>query len=152
MAELSRLAQKMARECPGIRLRQASRVVAKIYDDALRPVGLQLSQLPVLTALAIFGEPGATMNALARVLVMDRTTLTRSVRPLEKAGLVRVARSADDARVRVVLLTRSGERTLEAAFPLWEGAMKRIRAALGAAPADDLHRRLEDVIAIQTGK
>jgi DNA-binding MarR family transcriptional regulator len=148
MPDLSRLAKKMAQECPGFRLRQASRVVSRIYDDALRPVGLQQSQLPVLTALAIYGEPGATMNALAQTLVMDRTTLTRSVRPLEKAGLVRVARSADDARAKVVLLTRAGEQTLEAAFPLWEAAMKRVRAAVGAASIADLHRRLDEVIAL----
>ena len=72
--------------------------VGEVYDDALRPIGLQQSQLPVLVALAIFGEPGAPMNALAQALVMDRTTLTRNVRPLEKAGLLRVARSPADAR------------------------------------------------------
>ena len=138
----------MSQECPGFRLRQASRVVAKIYDEELRSTGLQSSQLPVLTALAIFGEPGASMNALAQALVMDRTTLTRSVRPLEKAGLVRVARSAEDARARVVLLTRAGEQKLETVFPLWERAMKRVRHAVGASATDDLRRRLDDVIAI----
>ena len=111
-------------------------------------MGLQSSQLPVLTALAIFGESGASMNALAQALVMDRTTLTRSVRPLEKAGLVRVARSAEDARARVVLLTRAGEQKLQTVLPLWERAMKRVRVALGASATDDLRRQLEDVIAI----
>jgi DNA-binding MarR family transcriptional regulator len=140
----------MASDCPGFRLRQASRVIAKIYDDALRPVGLQLTQLPVLTALAVFGEAGATMNALAQAVVMDRTTLTRNVRPLEKAGLLRVARSAEDARARVVLLTRAGERTLEAAFPLWESAVKRVRATLGAEGLAELQARLDEVIAMRT--
>ncbi len=149
MLDLSRLARKMASACPGFRLRQASRVIAKIYDDALRPVGLQLTQLPVLTALAIFGESGTTMSALAQAVVMDRTTLTRNVRPLEKAGLLRVARSPDDARARVVLLTRSGERVLEAAFPLWESAVKRVRTAMGATGLADLQRRLDEVIAMR---
>jgi DNA-binding MarR family transcriptional regulator len=150
MADLSRLAKNMATQCPGFRLRQASRVVTKIYDDALRPLGLQMSQLPVLTALAIFGESGANMNALAEAVVMDRTTLTRNIGPLEKSGFLRVARSPHDARTRLVLLTRSGERTLEAAYPLWESALKRVRAALGAAAFEDLKGRLEQVIAMRT--
>jgi DNA-binding MarR family transcriptional regulator len=140
----------MEAECPGLRLRQAARVIAKVYDDALRPLGLQLSQLPVLVALAIFGEPGATMNALARAIVMDRTTLTRNVRPLEKAGLLRVARSPDDARARVVFLTRKGERTLEAVFPLWESVLKGVRSAIGADALVDLRERLDEIIAIRT--
>jgi DNA-binding MarR family transcriptional regulator len=120
-----------------------------MYDDELRPSGLQVSQLPVLVALAIFGERGASMNALAEALVMDRTTLTRSIRPLEKDGLLRVARSPRDARARVVLLTRSGEEALEAAFPLWERAMKRVRATLGAARVAGLHTELDRVIAMR---
>ncbi|HWL87973.1 MAG TPA: MarR family winged helix-turn-helix transcriptional regulator [Polyangiaceae bacterium] len=143
------MARRIATECPGLRLRQASRVVAKIYDDELRPTGLQLSQLPVLVALALFGESGAPMNALARAVVMDRTTLTRNVRPLEKAGFLRVARSPDDARARVVLLTRAGERKLEEAFPLWESGMKRVRAAMGTTALAALHERLGDAIAMR---
>jgi DNA-binding MarR family transcriptional regulator len=149
MSDVPRLATKMAEQCPGVRLRKAQRVVAKIYDDALRPVGLQISQLPVLVALVFFGEAGATMNALSRALVMDRTTVTRSIRPLEKAGYVRVARSAEDARARVILLTRAGERALEEALPLWERGYKEIRAALGPATLAALGDRLDEVIALR---
>jgi DNA-binding MarR family transcriptional regulator len=140
----------MATECPGFRLRQAARVFTKIYDDAYRPLRLQMSQLPVLAALAIFGESGATMTSLADAIVMDPTTLSRNVRPLEKMGLVRVARSPDDARARVVLLTRAGERALASAFSLWEGVLKDVRAALGADALADLLARLDEVIDIRT--
>jgi DNA-binding MarR family transcriptional regulator len=139
----------MATECPGFRLRQAARVLTKRYDDALRPLGLQMSQLPILAALAIFGERGASMKALADAIVMDPTTLTRNVRPLERAGLVRVARSPDDARARVVLLTRAGERALEAAFPVWESSLAGIRKAVGLRALADLHSRLDEIIAIR---
>ena len=151
MADVSKMARRIANECPGLRLRQASRVVAKIYDDALRPSGLQISQLPVLTALAIFGEKGATMQALAQVVVMDRTTLTRSVKPLEKAGLLLVARAPDDARARVLVLTRAGERALEEAFPLWEKALKRVRSELGPSAVSELQEQLAGVIAMRPG-
>ena len=143
------MANRIQTECPGLRLRQASRVISKIYDDALRPSGLQVSQLPVLVALALFGEAGASMNALAEAIAVDRTTLTRNLRPLEKLGFLRVARSPDDARARVVLLTRSGERALEAAYPLWETALKRVRASLGSADVADLHTRLKRVVAMR---
>src|SRR5262249_5973407 len=101
----AQLARRMANECPATRVRQASRVLSKIFDDAFRPLGLQSSQLPVLCAVALSGEAGAPIGALARGLVMDPTTLTRNIRPLEKMGLVRVARAPDDARTRNVFLT-----------------------------------------------
>ncbi len=146
--DLTRIAKRIQGECPGLRLRQASRVVSKIYDDALRPSGLQVSQLPLLAALALFTS-GASMNALADAVVMDRTTLTRNLRPLEKAGFLRVARSPDDARARVILLTRAGERALETAFPLWESALKRVRTALGPAGVTELHAGLDRVLAMR---
>jgi DNA-binding MarR family transcriptional regulator len=149
MTNVERIARRIASDCPGLRLRQAARVVSKIYDDALRPTGIQVSQLPVLVALAIFGERGASMNALADAVVMDRTTLTRSLRPLEQSGYLRVARSPEDARARVVLLTRAGERALEAVFPLWESAAKDVRSRLGAAAASRLQAELERVIAMR---
>jgi DNA-binding MarR family transcriptional regulator len=146
--DFARAARKMATECPAFRVRQASRVLARIYDDELRPLGLQLSQLPILTVLSQMGDSGASMNALAQALVMDPTTLTRNVKPLEKAGFIRVARSPDDRRARVVFMTPSGERTLEAAFPLWERATKRVRAALGPDRLEELHARLGEIIAM----
>src|SRR5690349_648101 len=112
-------ARTIAAECSCIRARQTARALSKIYDDALRPSGVQASQLPVIVAVAHFGERGASIHALANVLVMDRSTLSRSLRPLEKMGLLRVARSPEDARSRLVLLTKQGERTLERLYPLW---------------------------------
>src|SRR6266849_9522293 len=112
MVDVSRVARKMASECPAMQARQVSRVLAKTFDAAFRPLGLQSSQLPVLIGVALSGEAGASIGSLARAVVIDPTTLTRTVRPLERAGLIRVARSPNDARARVILLTRSGERMI----------------------------------------
>lgn len=128
-----------------MRVRQASRLLTRIYDECLRPLGIQESQLSVLVAVAMHGEAGATMSKLAAALVMDRTTVTRNVVPLEKAGLLRVARSAEDARSRVIVLTRAGERMIESAHPLWQNAQERIRHTLGAARFDALRARLSEV-------
>ncbi len=150
MADFAQLARKMAQECPALRVRQASRVLAKLYDDAFAPFGLQMSQLPILTAAALFGEAGASIGKLAQVLVMDRTTLTRSIRPLERAGLLRVARSPADARAKIVLVTRAGERMIESIFPAWERVFKRIRKSLGAERLAELHGLLEQAIGLSS--
>lgn len=129
-------------------MRQASRVLSKLYDDELRPLGLQHSQLPVLAAAALFGEQGAPMSALAKALIMDPTTLSRNVRPLEKAGLLRVARSPKDRRACVLFLTAAGESAIESVFPAWERVMKRVRRTLGASGLTELYARLDQVIAM----
>lgn len=126
-------------------VRQASRLVSRLYDDAIRPLGLQASQLTVLVATAMSGERGAKIGELADVLGMERTTLTRNLRPLEKEGWLRVARDPADARARIVFLTRSGERTIERAFPLWQQTQKRLRALLGKGQADALRENLMNV-------
>jgi DNA-binding MarR family transcriptional regulator len=138
----------MAAECPALRVRQASRVLAKLYDDELTSFGLHSSQLPILAAVALFGDSGAAMSKLANAVLMDRTTLTRSIRPLERAGLLRVARSPEDARTKVVVITRAGDRMIESIFPVWERVLKQIKSSLGAEMLTELHARLDQVIAL----
>jgi DNA-binding MarR family transcriptional regulator len=140
----------MAVECPALRVRRASRVVAKLFDDELTPSGLRSSQLPILAAAGLFGDSGATMSKLAQTLLIDRTTLTRSIRPLERARLLRVVRSPDDARTKVVVITRSGERMIESIFPVWERVLKHIKKSLGAGMLSELHAQLDQVIALST--
>ncbi len=151
MPDFARTARKIARECPTIRARQASRVLTRVYDDVLRPLGLQMSQFSVLVQIAAFGEAGATITALAAELVMDRTTLTRNLRPLERAGLLRVARAPGDARARVVLLTHRGEKIIETAYPYWEAALQRVRSVLGPRPLQALRSQLSGLIEAAPG-
>lgn len=148
---VSQMAWKMASECPAMRARQASRALARIFDDALRPLGLQLSQLPLLCAAAMSGDGGASISALARGMVIDPTTLTRNIRPLEKAGLLRVARSPEDKRVRVVYLTRSGERMIQTIFPAWRRGLKQVHAAFGAKRIGELRAGLGTIVATVGG-
>ena len=146
MADFVRAARTIASECACISVRRASRVLSRIYDEALKPLGVQASQLSVLVAVAHFGESGAALGELAGALVMDRTTLTRNLRPLEKGGLLRVARSPHDARSRLVLLTRAGERLLDAALPLWEQAQQRVHKSLGARNVAALRAELGKLV------
>ncbi|WP_438022045.1 MarR family winged helix-turn-helix transcriptional regulator [Sorangium sp. So ce233] len=150
MADFSSAARTIASQCALVRVRRASRALTRLYDDSLRPLGLQATQLTMLVAVATCGDQGVRLSALADGLVMDRTTLTRNLLPLEKAGLLRVARAPDDARVRLIFLTRQGERAIEAAFPLWERTQKHVREQLGPGQADALREELGRVVEMAT--
>src|ERR1043165_368691 len=151
MPDIAALASIMREQCPAIRVRTAGRMLARLYDEALRDLGLEMSQMPVLAAFAIRGERGFQVTEVARALVMDRTSVTRAIRPLERRGLLRVARSPDDARSKVVLITREGERTVRAAYPRWQRTTRRIRDAFGADRTDRLAQELDVLIAAGLG-
>jgi DNA-binding MarR family transcriptional regulator len=113
----------------------------------VRDLDLVMSQLPVLAACAVRGERGFKVTEMARVLVMDRTSVTRAVRPLESRGLLRVARSPDDARSKIVIITRAGERLLRDAYPRWERTTNRLRQVFGATRIDTMSAELSALVA-----
>lgn len=137
----------MAAECLCFRARRVSRAVTRIYDEELRPLGLQATQLTLLNAVAIGGERGAAMKRLADVLAMDPTTLSRNLRPLERDGLLCIERANGDRRVRLARLTDEGRRRLEAAYPLWQRAHDRLTRALGGDDAHALRQQLDAAVA-----
>jgi DNA-binding transcriptional ArsR family regulator len=75
-----------AAECAVLNLRKASRFITGLYDEYIRPSGLRATQLTLLMALHQAGP--VTITALSEILLMDRTTLTRDLKPLERQGLV----------------------------------------------------------------
>jgi DNA-binding MarR family transcriptional regulator len=137
----------MAAECLCFRARRVSRLITRMYDEALRPLGIQATQLTLLNAVTMFGDSGATMARLADVLAMDQTTLSRNLRPLVSAGWVRVATRASDRRVRVATSSGAGRRVVAEALPLWEQAHQRVVAALGSPAAGELRDRFDEVAA-----
>jgi DNA-binding MarR family transcriptional regulator len=132
----------MPAECLCFRARRVSRALTRLYDDALRPLGLQATQLTLLNAVAMMGERG-TLTRVADVLAMDQTTLSRNLRPLEKAGLVAIEPLPGDRRCRVARLTPAGERAVEDALPLWTRAHERVVAILGTDAAVELRDRFD---------
>ena len=136
-------ARRVQAECLASRVRQAARLLSRIYDENMRSLGFGVAQFSVLVGTARFGEAGATISKLASVLATDRTTLTRNIAPLERDGYLRVARSPHDARAKVLLLTPKGERAIEAGFPLWEKAQAEVRRQLGTARAGRLSSELD---------
>jgi DNA-binding MarR family transcriptional regulator len=105
------------RMCACDQLRRVSRGVTQIYDNAVLPSGLRITQLAIFVGLATEGD--APLTVLAEGLGLDRTTLTRNLKVLEDRGLIRTHEHADDARVRMVSMTLEGSRMLTEALRLW---------------------------------
>lgn len=125
--------------CNCLAVRQAARQLTQLYDDALAETGLRVTQFSVLARLSHI-EP-ATMQQLAETLVMDRTTLTHNLKPLERDGLVSVGVDKGDQRARRLVLSKAGKAKLKAATAAWERAQERFEAAFGGADAAVSFRR-----------
>jgi len=140
-------ARRMAAECLCFRVRRATRTITRLYDEALRPLGLGAAQLTLMNAVAMGGASGQTMSRLADLLALDLTSLSRNLRPLEKGGMLAIDRHENDRRVRVVRLTPAGEELLVAALPRWTEAHAKVTAMIGAAEAESLRASLDVVTA-----
>jgi DNA-binding MarR family transcriptional regulator len=120
--------REVARACACANLRGAARAVTQVFDEALAPSGLRATQFTLLVTSRLSGE--STINELAERMAMDRTTLSRNLKPLVRSGLLEV-RPGEDGRTRLVRLTPAGERSLEEAYPLWQQAQYVTVSALG---------------------
>ena len=135
--------------CTCANLRKAARIVTQRFDDALQPVGLGATQLPLLVAVAASGP--IPISALAELLVMDRTTLTRNLKPLERDGLLHIA-TGEDQRTRLIEITEKGQAVLEKAVPLWQAIQSKMIEGLGEESWQTLLRLLnETVVVAQAG-
>jgi len=117
--------------------------MTRMYDDALRPVGLRITQFSVLASLANDGE--ARVRDLSAELGMEETTLTRSVATLEKHGWVSV-RVGEDQRERYLYITGAGLKLLAKATPLWRAAQQRVQERISRTTWQGLFRALPLVV------
>jgi DNA-binding MarR family transcriptional regulator len=136
-------ARIMTADCLCFRARRTARAITRAYDAALRPSGLQGTQVTLMNAIALGPDGAQPMGRLADILALEISTLTRNLRPLEQAGLIAVGRSDADRRVRVVRLTGAGQERLAAVLPHWKRAHGEIVAALGDQIADALRTSLD---------
>jgi DNA-binding MarR family transcriptional regulator len=130
--------------CNCLALRQAARHISQIYDRHLASEGLRTTQYSILAKLHRLGP--LSINELAKSMVMDRTTLGRAIRPLERDRLLAI-KSGDDARTRNLQLTPAGEARLKAAAVKWRAAQKEFETAFGPGNAVDLRTVLQRVVA-----
>jgi DNA-binding MarR family transcriptional regulator len=132
-------------DCNCFVVRSAARHVTQLYDQFLAPVGLHVTQFSILAKLKRLGP--MTINALAKEMVMDRTTVGRNVLPLERDGLIRIEASASDGRAKELHLTKAGEKRLLAGREAWERAQARFTDRFGAKRAADFRAMLRAVVA-----
>ena len=130
--------------CACFNFAKASRSVTQLFNSTLQPSGLRSTQF-VLLALVHIEEP-ASMTRLAQRMVVDRSTLTRNLRPLEAAGFVKITPRAGHA-AKSVQLTAKGRRKLTAAVPLWERAQELFVESLGVSKWKGLRKALSSAVA-----
>ncbi|MCG5072311.1 MarR family winged helix-turn-helix transcriptional regulator [Paraburkholderia tagetis] len=126
--------------CLCLHMQRAARNLARIFDEALRPLDLTNGQFSLLMSLNRPHPPA--MKDVSTLLAMDRTTLTAALKPLERRGLVSIAQDPDDKRSRLLSLTPDGHRLLAEAFPIWQRTHTEVEAQLSSSEVDRLRRQL----------
>lgn len=133
--------REVRNRCICLHLQRATRAIARQFDQALRPFGLTNGQFSLLMAL---NRPRAPrMKDVAAFLAMDRTTLTATLKPLERRGMVRVVPDEADRRSRLLYITDAGRDALVAALDTWRATHDEIDALVPDGALDDMRAGLE---------
>lgn len=127
-------------KCSCFNLRKTTRAVTQYFDHTLEPVGIRATQFTLLVSMAAVSAH--TLTEMATSLLMDRTTLTRNLKPLEKLGLITTT-EARDKRSKAYSLTEKGRDVLQKAIPLWEKSQRKVVDGLGNDRFNHLLRELD---------
>ncbi len=130
----------MSSPCYCTLLRKATRRLGAAYDEVLAPFGVNIAQFSLLRMIMRNGP--ISLTELGKIAELDRSTVGRNVRVIERMGLVKTGRGADDQREAVVTLTPHGKQVHEEATPLWEECQRGIEDRLGR---DKIHA-LQDIV------
>lgn len=146
-SNIAEIAESTAATCLATRVRQLSRIVTRVYDDAMRPLGITASQYTLLAQLA--SRDGITAVEIGHQLDIEKSTLSRNLKRLLALGHIIMDPPAG-RRGRGLHLTPKGQVVLKEAFPIWQDAQKRATAVMGPesrAVLDTLLSQAEKLIA-----
>ena len=143
--QVTRTCAAVVADCACEALRRTARAVSKIYAGALAGLDLTATQLAILVATQLRGP--VPLSRLAQGLGLDRTSLYRAVRPLERKGYLRILAGRTE-RERIATVTPKGERLLQEALPIWERTQQRLIDALGARTWSTVSSALKQVLAV----
>jgi DNA-binding MarR family transcriptional regulator len=129
--------------CLCLHVQRAARVLARKFDEALRPLDLTHGQFSLLTSLNRPEPP--TIGSVAALLAMDRTTLTANLKPLERRKLLKIAVDKEDKRSRRLVITPAGRALLSKAFPIWKQTHVEVEFQISHGNADDLRSALRTI-------
>jgi DNA-binding MarR family transcriptional regulator len=121
--------ERIAGECLAVRMRLLNRVVTRLYDDALRPFGLKVSQLNLLVAAGCLGR--ARPAEVCKRLEIDPSTLSRNLDRMRRKGWLEAVDDDDDGRTHPFRLSAKGKRLVERAYPAWQAAQGNAAELLG---------------------
>lgn len=125
---MSKRRDELLADCACFDLRKATRAVSRMYDDFLRDSGLNIAQFSLLRLIQ--AEKELSISTLGRYMVMDRTSITRALAPLERDGLIH-SRPGTDKRIRIASLTSKGRKLVEDAEPKWREAQEALIVTIG---------------------
>jgi len=131
--------------CACTHMRTAARLMTRAYDEALRPSGLSAAQLAILAAVDV--DDATSIAELSKRLAMDRTTLSRNLKPLEKARWIRLG-AEGWKRSKTVHVTTEGRQRLARATALWETAQEAFLKRFGKTEWMRVHRDLQAISAL----
>lgn len=134
----------IAETCIATRLRMLNRVVTNVYDEALRPLRLKVSQLNILVAAEQFGL--ARPAEICHSLQMDASTLSRNIDRLRARGWVETVADREDGRAHPFRVTGEGRALIQRAVPAWERAQQQAAELLGPDGVSLLHRLADDLM------
>lgn len=146
-ANISDIAETTSATCLATRVRQLSRIITRLYDDAMRPLGITASQYTLLAQLA--SRDGITAVEIGHELDIEKSTLSRNLKRLLALGMIIMDPPAG-RRGRGLHLTPKGQVVLKDAYPVWQAAQARTVAVMGVetrSKLDDLLRLAEKMIA-----
>lgn len=133
----------MAHPCYCIALRKVSRRLTAVYDEAFAPLGITVSQFSQLRNIK--GRQPVSLTELAETMELDRSTVGRNTKLLQRMGLVAMAASTEDQRETVLTLTNEAGELLKRAAPIWNDVQARIEAKLEPADFDRILAALRGV-------
>ncbi len=137
--------QTVNQRCSCFNLRRATRAVTQHFDHILEPSGVRSTQFTLLVSLA--SVSAKTLTEMANSLVMDRTTLTRNLKPLEKLGLIETM-TPRDKRSKAYALSPKGREILAKGLPMWEGAQLKLESLYGSEHYSKLLKELESIVRV----
>ena len=128
--------------CTHTALRQASRQLTQVYDDAIAPSGLTSSQAMLVSRLdELGGAPGGTgpsLQALAKRLSIQISALTHALRPLVRDGVLELHADPKDGRIKRAVLTERGMQQTRQMYELWQAVNQRLDNVLGEGTGSQL--------------
>ncbi|MFC1515325.1 MarR family winged helix-turn-helix transcriptional regulator [Thermodesulfobacteriota bacterium] len=131
--ETEKILKHIVGDCLAVRLRMLNRMVTAIYDEALRPHDIRVTQANILVAVSAYGP--ATVQQLCRVLHMDTSTLSRAVARIKIKGWLDTEPSGD-GKILKIRATPPGFEMIRQFYPAWKGAQEKAAALLGDTAAE----------------